>query len=434
MKRPAFVSLTGIMEAILVKGGRALRGEVPIGGAKNAVLPMMAACLLVSGPVRLLNVPRLRDVQTFLDLLTEMGVKCGYEDHSLVLDASELTSFEAPYDHVKRMRASIYVLGPLLGRFGKARVSLPGGCAWGPRPVNLHQDAMEALGANLNLDHGYIVAEAKQLRGARITFDVSSVGATGNAMMAAVLAKGTTVLENAASEPEMIALADFLIAMGAQIEGAGTKTITVEGGHRLTAPESYRTIPDRIEAGTYLVAGAITGGDVTVTGVNADHMGMVLARLERMGCALEIQEDRIRLQAPEGGLRSADVVTEPYPGFPTDLQAQFMALLCVANGVGVVTDTIYPDRFMHVPELTRLGAKITLNGNVATVAGVPSLQCANLMSTDIRASSALILGGLAASGTTKVSRVYHIDRGYESIEKKLALLGADIERIEEAGP
>jgi len=422
------------VEAILIDGGQPLEGEVQIGGAKNAVLPMMAATLLVPGPVRIRNVPRLRDVQSFLSLLREMGVKGGYEDHTLTLDATDLTSHEAPYDYVKKMRASIYVLGPLLARVGRARVSLPGGCAWGPRPVNLHQDAMKALGAHLALDHGYIVAEAKRLRGARVTFDVSTVGATGNAMMAAVLADGETVLENAACEPEMTALADFLIAMGARIEGAGTKTITVQGVRSLQPPPTFDNIPDRIEAGTMLAAGAITAGDVTARGVRPDHLGMVLTRLERMGCRLDVNEDTIRIRVPEGRLRSVDVVTEPYPGFPTDLQAQFMAMLTVADGVGVVTDTIYPDRFMHVPELTRLGARITLNGNVATVAGVSRLQGADLMSTDIRASSALILGGLAAEGRTRVSRIYHIDRGYEAIEKKLAGLGARIERIEEEGP
>ncbi len=419
------------MQSIRIKGGHPLRGAVSIGGAKNAVLPMMAACLLAPGPTRLINVPRLQDVQTFLELLREMGVRGDYEDHSLRLDATQVTSLEAPYEHVKRMRASIYVLGPLLARFGRARVSLPGGCAWGPRPVNLHLEAMAALGAQLSLDHGYIVAWAKRLKGARITFDVSSVGATGNAMMAAALAAGETVLDNAAAEPEMATLADFLNAMGAQIEGAGGKTIRIQGVDSLRPVREFRTIADRIEAGTFLAAGAITGGDVTVTGVDPDHLRMVLARLERLGCALEYGERSIRLQVPGGRLKSTDVVTEPYPGFPTDLQAQFMALLCVADGVGVVTDTIYPDRFKHVPELQRMGARIHLTGNAATVTGVRSLQGAAVMSTDIRASSALILAGLAAPGTTQVSRIYHIDRGYEAIEEKLSQLGAQVERIQE---
>ncbi len=422
------------MEAIVVEGGVPLRGEVVAGGAKNAVLPMMAASLLVPGPVRIRNVPKLRDVVTFLDLLHAMGVEGGYEDHSLLLDASHVTSFEAPYDHVKKMRASIYVLGPLLARFGQARVSMPGGCAWGPRPVNFHEDAMRALGADLTLEHGYIVGRARRLRGGRVVFDISSVGATGNAMMAAVLAEGETVIENAAAEPEMEALAAFLNALGARVSGAGTKTITISGMSELHPGADFVNIPDRIEAATLLAAGAITGGEITVRGARADHLGVVLARLERMGCRLDVTADTVRLCAPQGSLRGVDIVTEPYPGFPTDLQAQFMALLCVAEGHGVITETIYPDRFTHVPELRRLGAQITLSGNVATVTGVDHLQGASVMSTDIRASSALILGGLAAAGRTKVSRIYHIDRGYERIERKLAQLGARIERVPDQGP
>lgn len=421
------------MEAIIVEGGIPLRGEVEVGGAKNAVLPMMAAALLVPGPVCIRNVPRLRDVVTFLELLHGMGVKGGYEDHSLRLDATEVTSLEAPYLLVKKMRASIYVLGPLLARFGRAKVSMPGGCAWGPRPVNLHQDAMEALGATLTLEHGYIVAEVDRLRGGRIVFDISSVGATGNAMMAAVLAEGTTVIENAAAEPELDALAGFLNALGARVSGAGTKTVTIEGVRALTPGAEYVNIPDRIEAGTFLAAGAITGGEVTLTRVRPEHLTMVIARLGKMGCAVETREDSITLRAPAGRCRGIDIVTEPYPGFPTDLQAQFMALLCLAEGNGVITETIYPDRFTHVPELRRLGALITLSGNVATVSGVERLQGASVMSTDIRASSALILAGLAAEGRTRVSRIYHIDRGYERIEEKLARLGARIRRVSEEG-
>ncbi|MFH1145091.1 MAG: UDP-N-acetylglucosamine 1-carboxyvinyltransferase [Candidatus Eisenbacteria bacterium] len=419
------------MDAIVIEGGRSLQGTIEIGGAKNAVLPMMAACMLVPGPVRIHNVPQLRDVTTFLALLHEMGVEGGYENHSLHLDATRMTSQEAPYDHVKKMRASIYVLGPLLARFGLARVSMPGGCAWGPRPVNLHQDAMQALGAELTLEHGYIVARADKLKGARIIFDISSVGATGNAMMAAVLAEGTTVIENAAAEPEIQALGDFLNALGARVTGGGTKTVTIEGVSELTPGIDFDNIPDRIEAGTFLAAGAITGGDVTVRRVRPDHMTMVLARLERMGCRLEVGEDHIRIAPGDGPMRAVDIVTEPYPGFPTDLQAQFMALLCLAEGAGVITETIYPDRFTHVPELRRLGAQITLSGNVATVQGVGGLQGADVMSTDIRASSALILGGLAARGRTHVSRVYHIDRGYERIEEKMGRLGARIRRVQD---
>ncbi len=421
------------MEGIVIEGGRPLSGEVTIGGAKNAILPMMAACLLVPGTVRIRNVPRLRDVATFLSLLRPLGVRGAYEDHCLALDATRVTSFEAPYDHVKKMRASIYVLGPLLARFGQARVSQPGGCAWGPRPVNMHQEAMCALGADLKLEHGYMVAQDARLRGTRIAFDISSVGATANAMLAAVLAEGTTLIENAAGEPEIAALVDFLLAMGARIEGGGTKTITIHGVRTLQPPDDFVNIPDRIEAGTFLAAGAITGGDVTVRNVRPDHLGMVMTRLERMGCCLDVSADSIRITVPRNRLTSVDVVTEPYPGFPTDLQAQFMALLCVADGTGVVTETIYPDRFTHVPELQRLGAKITLSGSVATVTGTDDLQGANVMSTDIRASSALILGGLAAEGHTNVSRVYHIDRGYEAIETKMSQLGARIRRVQFAG-
>jgi UDP-N-acetylglucosamine 1-carboxyvinyltransferase len=421
------------MDEIIVEGGLPLRGNVTIGGAKNAVLPMMAAALLVPGPVRIENVPRLRDVATFLDLLHGMGVAGGYENHSLFLDATKVASFEAPYVHVKKMRASIYVLGPLLARFGQARVSMPGGCAWGPRPVNLHQDAMEALGAQLALEHGYIVGTADGLRGARIVFDISSVGATGNAIMAAVLAEGTTIIENAAAEPEMTALADFLNAMGARITGAGSKAVTIEGVRSLAQRGPFENIPDRIEAGTFLAAGAITGGDITLERVRPDHLAMVLARLERMGCVIEAGERSLRIRVGDGGLHGVDIVTEPYPGFPTDLQAQFMALLCLAQGSGVISETIYPDRFTHVPELRRLGAQITLSGNVATVNGVGRLSGASVMSTDIRASSALILGGLAAEGWTRVSRVYHIDRGYERIEAKLQGLGARIRRVSEGG-
>ncbi len=419
------------MDAIAIEGGRPLNGEIEIGGAKNAVLPMMAASLLVPGMLRIHNVPRLRDVTTFLDLLHELGVQGGYENHSLFLDATHVTSQEAPYDHVKKMRASIYVLGPLLARFGRARVSLPGGCAWGPRPVNLHLDAMRALGAQLELEHGYIVASAEKLRGARIAFDISSVGATGNAMLAAALAEGTTVIENAAAEPEIEALAQFLNAHGARVSGGGTKTVTVEGVETLRPGGDFENIPDRIEAGTFLAAGAITCGDVTLRRARPEHLTMVLARFERMGCALDVNADTIRIRPGNDGLQAVDIVTEAYPGFPTDMQAQFMALLCLARGAGVITETIYPDRFTHVPELRRLGAQITLSGNVATVTGVDGLQGAKVMSTDIRASSALILGGLAAKGRTRVSRIYHIDRGYERIEEKLARLGARVRRVKD---
>ncbi|MFB3909644.1 MAG: UDP-N-acetylglucosamine 1-carboxyvinyltransferase [Candidatus Eisenbacteria bacterium] len=417
------------MDAIEIVGGKRLSGEIPISGAKNAALPMMTASLLLSGETRIRNVPHLRDIVTMLELLRLLGVEGGYEDHSLRLDATNIVSTEAPYDLVRQMRASIYVLGPLLARCGRARVSLPGGCAWGPRPVDLHIKGMEALGATVNLEHGYIMATCEgRLRGNRIAFDISSVGATGNVMMAATLARGTTRIENAACEPDIVALADFLIAAGAKIRGHGTKTIEIEGVDSLH-PVAFTNIPDRIETGTYLAAGAITGGEIIATGARPEHVEIVLARLQEMGCAIHCEGDRISLRR-DGPLRAVSLRTEVYPGFPTDLQAQFMALLCVAEGTGVITETIYFDRFTHVPELTRFGANISLQGNVATVRGVGQLQGARVMSTDIRASSALLLAGLVAGGTTTVSRIYHIDRGYEAIERKLAGAGASIRRIQ----
>lgn len=416
------------MDAIEVTGGKPLSGEVAISGAKNAALPMMAASLLIPGQTFLRNVPHLRDIVTLLDLLRLLGVQGGYEDHCLRLDASQIASTEAPYDLVRQMRASIYVLGPLLARFGRARVSLPGGCAWGPRPVDLHIKGMEALGAKIELDHGYIVATAEKLKGRRIAFDISSVGATGNVMMAACLADGITRIENAACEPDIVALADFLNAAGARITGHGTKTVEIEGVDSLHAVD-FANIPDRIETGTYLAAGAITGGDIVVTGARPDHVTIVLSHLREMGCDIRVDEGGIRLRRA-GPLKAIDMRTEVYPGFPTDLQAQFMAMMSVAQGTSVIVETIYSDRFTHVPELERLGARITLQGNVATVRGVEGLQGTRVMSTDIRASSALILAGLVARGTTTISRVYHIDRGYESIEGKLTGLGATVRRIQ----
>lgn len=440
------------MDAFRVLGGRRLRGTVEIGGAKNAALPMMAAALLVPGRTLLRRVPHLRDVRTMRELLAALGVRGDYTDHCFEIDASNLDSHIAPYDIVRRMRASIYALGPLLARVGKAKVSLPGGCAWGPRPVDLHLKGMEALGARVSLEEGYILAEAPPggLRGGRIAFDISSVGATGNVLMAATLAKGTTVIENAACEPDIVALAEFLIAVGARITGQGTATIAIEGVTTLH-PVEFENIPDRIEAGTYAVAAAITGGDVFLRGARADQMAIVLERLREMGVAVTEEAGGVRVcsdRAAAGGaravrpdiasarsrLRAIDVTTQPYPGFPTDLQAQITALLCLAEGTGVVTDTIYPDRFTHIPELIRLGAEIRLHANVVTVSGVEALQGAEVMSTDIRASSALVLAGLAAEGETRIHRVYHIDRGYESIETRLQGLGAMIERFDAGGP
>jgi UDP-N-acetylglucosamine 1-carboxyvinyltransferase len=397
-------------------------------------------------------VPHLRDVRTMRELLSALGVRGDYTDHCFEIDSSTLNSHVAPYDIVRRMRASIYVLGPLLARLGKAKVSLPGGCAWGPRPVDLHLKGMEALGARVSLEEGYILAEAPPggLRGCRIAFDISSVGATGNVLMAATLAKGTTVIENAACEPDIVALAEFLIAAGARIIGQGTATVTVEGVASLH-PVEFENIPDRIEAGTYAVAAAMTGGEVLLRGARADQMAIVLERLREMGVAVSEEAGGVRVRADDGGaggpgagrpgaaaararLHAIEITTQPYPGFPTDLQAQFTALLCLAQGTGVVTDTIYPDRFTHIPELIRLGAEIRLHTNVVTVSGVEALQGAEVMSTDIRASSALVLAGLVAEGETRIHRVYHIDRGYESIETRLQGLGAMIERYDAGGP
>jgi len=417
-----------------VRGGGPLRGEIPISGAKNAALPILTASILLDAELPVENVPRLRDIDTLLGLLRVLGVQSRRDGPVLRLDASNIVSHEAPYDLVRKMRASIYVLGPLLARCGKARVSLPGGCAWGPRPVDLHVLAMERLGATVEVEHGYLVATAPAggLRGATISFPVSSVGATCNALFACATAKGTTTIENAAAEPEVVALADFLATCGADIDGQGTKSIRVNGVEKLR-PAVHRVIPDRIEAGTYLVAGAITGGDVRLTGCRPDHMQAVIEAIRSTGTKVEEGEDWLHCRG-EIPPRGVHVVTAPYPGFPTDMQAQMMALASIGIGVSVVTDTIYHDRFTHVPELCRLGADIRLDGNTAVIRPVGGLSGANVMATDLRASAALILAGLVAEGRTKVSRVYHIDRGYEAVEKKLRAVGADIERIREEGP
>ncbi len=417
------------MDKFVIRGGKRLSGSVSVSGAKNATLALMPAAILGPGTSRLLNTPALRDVTTMMSLLRTMGMRIGFADNILTLDSTTVDRQEAPYEHVKKMRASIYVLGPLIARFGRAKVSLPGGCAWGPRPVNLHIEGIKKLGAEIDLEGGYIVAKAARLHGARIHFDVSSVGATGNVMMAAVLAKGTTLIDNAAMEPEITALAGYLIAMGARIEGTGTSRLEIQGVDALS-PADVDTIPDRIEAGTFLIAGAITGGTVTLRNVNPEHLSAVCAKLEDAGCTIDAGADTLTLSAPSP-IRSVDVTAAVYPGFPTDMQAQWTSLMAVAAGTAVVTDSIYFDRFKHVPELLRLGASIELKENAAVIRGVTGLAGAKVMSTDLRASASLILAGLVAEGTTEVLRVYHIDRGYEAIEKKLQSLGADIRR--EAG-
>lgn len=415
------------MDKFLIHGGKKLNGTVTISGAKNASLALMPAALLASGTFHLTNTPELRDVHTMSALLRTMGMHIALKNHVLTLDTRHVSKHEAPYEHVKKMRASIYVLGPLLARYGQARVSLPGGCAWGPRPVNLHIEGMKKLGAEIDIKHGYIVAKARRLNGAKIHFDISSVGATGNVMMAAVLAKGTTTITNAAIEPEITALAEFLVAMGAHISGIGTNTLEIEGVDELRATDC-ETIPDRIEAGTFLCAAAMTGGTITLTNVNPEHFSAVTAKLEDAGCNTEAHGSGFSLTAPSA-LKSVDATAIIYPGFPTDMQAQWIALMSIADGTSIVTDTVYLDRFKHVPELVRLGANIELKENAAIVRGVKKLTGAKVMSTDLRASASLILAGLVAEGETEVLRVYHLDRGYEAIEKKLRSLGAEIERV-----
>ncbi len=415
------------MDKFIICGGRKLHGTVTISGAKNATLALMPASLLASGTFRLANTPDLRDVETMSSLLKSMGVMVELKDHLLTLDTTKVNKQEAPYAHVKKMRASIYVLGPLVARYGRAKVSLPGGCAWGPRPVNLHIEGIRKLGAEIDIKRGYITAQAKRLSGARIHFDISSVGATGNVLMASVLARGTTVIENAAIEPEITSLAQFLQSMGAKIDGIGTNRLEIEGVDDLH-PADMETIADRIEAGTFLVAAAITGGNITLQNVRPEHISAVIAKLEESGCTISVGNSSVTLESASS-IKPVDVTAAIYPGFPTDMQAQWIALMSLAGGTSVVTDTIYFDRFKHVPELLRLGANIEVKENAAVVRGVKQLTGATVMSTDLRASASLILAGLVAEGTTEVLRVYHLDRGYEAIEKKLHALGADIERV-----
>ena len=414
------------MDKFIIHGGKALRGTVRISGAKNASLALMPATLLASGKYELHNTPDLRDVVTMSRLLQTMGVTVERNGQSLLVNTFRVNKFEAPYEHVKKMRASIYVLGPLVSRYGHAKVSLPGGCAWGPRPVDLHIEGLKKLGASIELERGYIIAKARRLRGARISFKISSVGATGNILMAAVLAKGATLIENAAVEPEITNLAELLISMGAKIGGIGTNILEVDGVDALH-PASVETIPDRIETGTMLVACAICGGNVKIEECNPQHVSAVTARLEDAGAKVKADTTSIEIHAPKEVV-PVDVATAIYPGFPTDMQAQWIALMAIAKGSSTVTDTIYFDRFKHVPELVRLGADIVLNENAAVIRGVKKLTGAKVMSTDLRASAALILAALRAHGETEVLRVYHLDRGYEAIEKKLQGLGADITR------
>jgi UDP-N-acetylglucosamine 1-carboxyvinyltransferase len=415
------------VDKLLVTGGRPLAGTVRVSGSKNAALPVMAATLLAPGVHQLRNVPRLRDTQTFARVLELLGARVSFEGNQLTIDTLGVDSVEAPYELVKTMRASIYVLGPLLARFGRARVSLPGGCAWGPRPVNLHLAGLQAMGAALEIEHGYIVGRDVKLKGAVVGFDVVSVGATAQLMMAAVLAEGTTVLENAALEPDVTVLGEVLVSCGARIEGLGSRRLTIEGVGRLR-PIDTTIIPDRIEAATFAAAAAMTGGRIRLDGVVPDHFEAALRKLEESGCTLQRGADAVTVEGPPRP-RPVNVVTQPFPGFPTDMQAQMIAVCAVAGGTSVVEDTIYFDRFTHVPELARMGARIELKGNVAVVRGVERLYGAQVMATDLRASASLVIAALAAEGETLIDRIYHLDRGYEALESKLGALGAQVKRI-----
>jgi len=416
------------MDKLVISGGAPLHGEVRISGAKNAALPLLCAALLTREPVTLTNVPDLRDIATMLALLRQMGVVAERVDPTTVrLDAGRLNNPEAPYDLVRTMRASILVLGPLVARFGTGRVSLPGGCAIGQRPVNLHIEGLAAMGADIVVDHGYITARSDRLQGARLAPDPVTVTGTENLMMAACLAEGTTVIDNAAREPEIVDLANCLVAMGARITGAGTASITIEGVDALHGVE-HRVLPDRIETGTFLAAAAAAGGEIRLRGTDAGLLGSVIDTLRDAGASIEPDPNGITV-AMRGRPRSVGFTTAPYPGFPTDMQAQLMALDCIAEGTGVITETIFENRFMHALELQRLGADIRTSGNTATVHGVPRLQGAGVMATDLRASASLVIAGLVAEGETVIDRIYHLDRGYEALEVKLAALGAKVRRV-----
>ena len=419
------------MEKLVVQGGVALRGEVEAGTAKNSVLPILAATLLTSEPCRILDVPHLRDVATMSRILGALGVECERDESGAICTrVVDESRYEAPYELVKTMRASVCVLGPLLGRRRRARVSFPGGCVFGPRPIDLHMKGLRALGVELDIEEGYIVAQADRLRGASLYLGGPmgpTVTGTANVLMAAVLADGETRIEMAACEPEVQDLAHFLVAMGADIEGIGTPTLRVRGVSELHGA-TYRPVPDRIEAGTFLAAAAVTGGTVTVSRCRPDHLGAVLERLRAVGCRVSTTEDSVTVSR-RGRIQPADVTTLPYPGFPTDMQAQFMVVLALADGVSVVTDKVYPERFMHVAELARMRARIRREHHMAIVQGCDFLSGAPVLASDLRASAALVLAGLVAEGETQVRRVYHIDRGYERIEEKLQRLGARIERV-----
>ena len=422
------------MDKLIIEGGVPLKGTVRISGAKNAALPILFGALLHAGRSSITNLPALQDVATTLHLLRNLGIELDRDGDAVALDASMLNSAKAPYELVRKMRASVLCLGPLLARNGFARVSLPGGCAIGARPIDQHLRGLEAMGADISLDKGYVRAEAPEggLQGCRFVFDMVTVGGTENLLMAATLANGTTVLENAAREPEIVDLALALQSMGAHIEGAGTSVITVQGKDRL-GPMDHRVMPDRIEAGTYAAAAAITKGDVLLEGAELEHLDAVISKLGRSGVEVRRDGDGLRVRH-HGELHPVDIETQPFPGFPTDMQAQFMALMCVAEGSSTITEAIFENRFMHVPELNRMGADIQIKGRTAFIRGVETLTGASVMATDLRASATLVISGLAAEGMTEVRRIYHLDRGYETIEKKLQGLGANVKRVPESEP
>ncbi len=418
------------MDKILIKGGKSLNGSVKVSGAKNAALPIIAACLLTGGSHQLENVPYLRDIETIKNIMTKLGVTFRDEEGTLEVNSEDLQGHEAPYDLVKTMRASILLLGPLLARSGKAKISLPGGCAIGARPINLHLKALASMGVDMYLDHGYVNASVDQLKGADIFFDIPTVTGTENIMMAAVTARGKTVLKNTAKEPEIRDLADMLRSMGADIEGDGTDTIVIRGVDDLH-PVRHTIMPDRIEAGTFMIAAAMTGGHVTVEECRPEHQEALLEKLEAAGTDISVKGDSVLVNGPDT-IESVDVKTMPFPGFPTDLQAQFMALMCIAKGWSMIRETVFENRFIHVSELRRMGADIEINGNQALVRGQARLFSAPVMATDLRASASLVLAGLVAEGgRTEVLRIYHLDRGYEALEKKFKDLGADIWREKE---
>lgn len=417
------------MDKIIIEGGHPLSGEITISGAKNAALPLISATLLAEGEHELMGVPNLVDIKTFKKLLGNMGAVFSEKGQRLSIDTGNVEKLEAPYELVKTMRASVLALGPLLARFGQARVSLPGGCAIGARPINLHLKAFEAMGAKITLEHGYVVAQADRLKGASVYFDIVSVTGTENVMMAASIANGRTVIKNSACEPEVSALAECLNRMGAQVQGAGTDTIIIDGVKSLK-PARFAIIPDRIEAGTYMIAAGVTGGDLFLRNCPVSYLQAVTAKLKEAGLRIDIEQEGVRVRS-NGQIKSVDIKTIPYPGFPTDLQAQVMVLMTVANGLSVITESIFENRFMHVGELQRMGADIVVEGRSAIIRGKPKLSGAPVMATDLRASASLILAGLLAEGRTEISRVYHLDRGYERLEEKLSAVGARIQRVKE---